>query len=82
MICRKRAHYANIIISVGIYYLISVALRHASFGGLGREGEGHCRPRRAPLFNTARRAPAPDATLVVTSDHPASWLLFRPPRPC
>ena len=25
---------------------------------------------------------APDATLVVTSDHPASWLFFRPPRPC
>ena len=23
-----------------------------------------------------------DATLVVTSDHPASWLFFRPPRPC
>ena len=28
---------------------------------------------------------APDATLVVTSDHPASWLFCvfsRPPRPC
>jgi len=25
---------------------------------------------------------APDATLVVTSDHPASWLFFRPPSPC
>ena len=25
---------------------------------------------------------APDATLVVTSDHPASWLFFRRPRPC
>ena len=25
---------------------------------------------------------APDATLVVTSDGPASWLFFRPPRPC
>ena len=39
-------------------------------------------PSPAPCATSFLLRAAPDATLIVTSDHPASWLFFRPPRSC